>query len=300
MIEDFVRPLRKQVAVLAVTATVLTGAPAAAAGGLVVRARADSQQPVPTGPELETFRKKVRGQWLSTKRDADRVAYLMLLIDYAKASLSESVSQGERQYRLGQLQTFVANRRSDRDAARSRFSSSSGGSWEPPDVERRAGPHADPICYHEGQEAECATDEEIAETQALADSAVYQNEENQRAYDEVMLMIGGLTDHPAAERSGPSAAGACEDCFSEAATATATMAASVAAVLGWEGAKADALKAGARLSKATRWSWHLTIITTSLTAGYYLGSLIDCSRNRAPVAGAAPATEQAWFALPRP
>lgn len=309
MIADFGRPFRKQVAALTAVITVMATVPASASR-LVVRNGARSagapsavitqkKVPLPTPPELEGYRKKLRSQWQPTQRDADRVTYLLLLLDYATVSLNASSSPGERQYRLTQLRNFVAIVKAERHAVRPPRGEWSDGQGNLEGMGRPFGPHAEPPCYHEGQEAECATDEEIAETQALADSVAYQNDANQQTYDEVMLMISGpnVSTESTEVASGPSLPVVCENCFAEAATATATMGASVAAVLGWEGAKADALAAGTKLSKATRWSWHLTLITTSLTAGYYLGSLVDCSRSaRDPVTDSAPATEQA--ALP--
>lgn len=257
----------------------------------------------PTEQDLVTYRRRINELTINSKRDADRVEFLLALIDYAKASLDRSVSRLTREYYLSRLQNVVARQKAERPPRTNRGLAM----WVPDgpiEQARRAGPSADPVCYHEGQEAECATDEEIAETQALADSAAYQNEQNQLGYDEAILMMYALDEVPdaAAIVSGPSAAiEACTNCWGQAATATATMGASVAAVLGWEGAKADALAAGTKLSKATRWSWHLTIVVTGLTAGYYLGSLVDCARNgRDPASSVNPAMDEVIFSLRRP
>lgn len=235
----------------------------------------------PTAQDLSKYRERIKALTVNSKRDADRIEFLLALIDYAKASVDTSSSRLTRGYYLSRLQDVVIRQRLARTNEKNR-----GANPLVPDrslqESRRPGPNADPACYHEGQESECATDEEIAETQALADSVAYQNEENQLAFDEAIMLMYALDPSPdAAEMvSGPSSeTEACINCWGQAATATATMGASVAAVLGWEGAKADALAASTKLSKATRWSWHITIVTTSLTAGYYLGSLIDCARN---------------------
>ena len=276
-------PLRRGLLIMTLALGLAVPSPILFASTELASVDRQARVPTPTQQELESFRKKLRTQTTRSQKDNDRLAFLMLLIDYAQVSVRASASRGERQYYLTQLQTFVAGQKAQK-GIKGRGTPAWPAGGQSTDM-RTHGPSADPICYHEGVEAECATDEEIAETQALADSVAYQNDENQQTYDEVMLMIAGLDIPEAAEvMTGPRAVVECRDCFSEAATATASMGASVAAVLGWEGAKADAIAAGTKLSKATRWSWHLTLITTSLTAGYYLGSLIDCARSgRTPV-----------------
>lgn len=146
------------------------------------------------------------------------------------------------------------------------------------------------VCYHDNEPSECATEEEQAEfvgyvAYADAEGEAYEADRLQAEYDYQQYCSQNSWDCEEPNAAGMSSGGpsACdgsgfdfEGCGQKAVEATMAVGSHVVAIVGAEGALADAAAAGARLSKATRFSWAGAIATTVFAAGYYTGSFVNC------------------------